>query len=267
MLTIIQQVILLIGTLLGGITDAKTGYIYDWITIPMIIIGIITSIIQLQLFNIFSGIIIFVLLLVFYKLGKIGGGDVKMFTGIALLNPFNKIDFLITLFFFAAISSMIFYSTYYSLKYFKKGVKFEREKKGIFNATIISLIIIFYFTIMLNLRIIQPFFIMIIALPLGLGIIYFSLQKGIKEEFFEEKIRVNKLEDDEVLGEQNNEKIKKLLKWKMLLGKKEIELLKKHKIKSVFVLRNLPKFGPFIFIGTIIAILVPELFTLVFSTI
>ena len=91
MIQLIQQTALFVGTLTGGATDAKTGYIYDWITYPMIVLGIILSLIQLQWFNIGSGAIIFGLLFVVYKLGKIGGGDVKMFTGIALLNPFNEL--------------------------------------------------------------------------------------------------------------------------------------------------------------------------------
>ena len=62
MITLVQQAALFIGTLVGGATDAKTGYIYDWITYPMIILGIILSLIQLQFFNIASGAIIFVLL-------------------------------------------------------------------------------------------------------------------------------------------------------------------------------------------------------------
>jgi prepilin signal peptidase PulO-like enzyme (type II secretory pathway) len=258
MINIIQQVILIIGTFFGGITDFKTGYIYDWITIPMILLGLILSIIQGQLFNIYSGITIFILLLIGYKLGKIGGGDVKIFTGIALLNPINQADFLITVFFFATISAIIFYSTYYSVKYFKKGINFEREKKGIHNSIIIAFILILYFFMMISFNIITEQFLFILIIPLGLGLLYYALQKGIKEEFFEKKVLIKNLEEDEILGEKNNLKIKKLFKLKYLIGEKEILLLKRNNIKEIFVLRNLPKFGPFIFIGTIIAIIWPE---------
>ncbi|MDD3083537.1 MAG: A24 family peptidase [Candidatus ainarchaeum sp.] len=264
MISTIQQIILFLGTLVGGITDTKTGYIYDWITIPMIILGLILNILQIQLFNLVSGGIIFLTLLIGYKLGKIGGGDVKIFTSIALLNPFNKIDFLITLFFFATISSMVFYSIYYLIKYYKKGIIFEREKKGIYNAIILGTILFFYLIIMNNLRMAQLHTILILSIPIITGLIYFALQKGIKEEFFEKKILIKNLEEDEIVGEKNNKIIKKLLNGKVLLGKKEIAYLKKQKIKSIFVLRNLPKFGPFIFIGTIIAIIWPELFLIFF---
>lgn len=74
MITLIQQGILLIGTLIGAITDTKTGYIYDWITYPMIIIGLILSITQGQLTNIIIAGTLFIILLIGYKLGKIGEG-------------------------------------------------------------------------------------------------------------------------------------------------------------------------------------------------
>jgi prepilin signal peptidase PulO-like enzyme (type II secretory pathway) len=262
---LIQQAILIIGTLFGGITDFKTGYIYDWITIPMIVFGLALSLAQGQLFNIYSGATIFVLLLIGYKLGKIGGGDVKIFTGIALLNPINQVDFLITLFFFATISAIIFYSIYYSIKYYKKGINFEREKKGIYNSIIIASILIIYFVMMTSFNIITEQFLLILITPLGLGLLYYALQKGIKEEFFEKKILIKDLEEDEILGEKNSLKIKKLFKLKYLIGEKEILLLKKNKIKEIFVLRNLPKFGPFIFIGTIIAIIWPEFIMFLFT--
>ncbi|MDD4250597.1 MAG: A24 family peptidase [Candidatus ainarchaeum sp.] len=264
MINIIQQAILFIGILLGGITDAKTGYIYDWITIPMIILGGIFSIMQFQLFNLFSGIIIFILLLITYKFGKIGGGDVKLFTGIALLNPFNKIDFLITLFFFSALIAMMFYSIYYTIKYYRLGINLKREKKGIFNAIIISIILIFYFIIMTTATIIKLNFVLLLILPLITGLIYFALQRGIKQEFFEQKIKVKDLEEDELIGETNNEIIKNILKGKSLIGEFEKQLLLKNKITNIIVLRNLPKFGPFIFIGTIIALFYPELILTLF---
>ena len=48
MLQLIQEAALLIGTAAGAVTDAKTGYIYDWITYPMLAAGVILSVTQQQ---------------------------------------------------------------------------------------------------------------------------------------------------------------------------------------------------------------------------
>lgn len=263
MIQLLQQGILLLGTLISGVVDAKTGYIYDWITYPMILLGIILALLSFSWFNLLSGAIIFVLLFAGYYLGKIGGGDVKLFTAIALLNPFNDFNFLISLFFIAAMSGMLFYSIYYTVKYYRKGIKIEREKKGFFNAFFIGITLIAYFFIMAQSGIISIWFVYVIGLPLLAGLLFVALQKGIKEEFFEQKIALNKLEEDEVLGEKNSEKIKKII-GKNLVGEKEILVLKKAKIKEIYVLRNLPKFGPFIFIGTIVATFSPEFLLMLF---
>jgi len=264
MINLIQQAALFIGTLTGGATDAKTGYIYDWVTYPMVIIGVILSLIQWQLFNLASGVAIFAILFVVYKLGKIGGGDVKIFTGIALLNPYNELNFLITLCFFAAISSMVFYSIFYSIKYLRVGFVKKDNEEGIRSALFLGAVLIAYFVIMLQTGIIGIEFMTLVGFPFVLGLMFIALQNGIKKEFFEKNISLSKMEEDEVISENNSEKILKILKGKKLLGDKEIKLLKKNGIKNVIVLRDLPKFGPFIFVGTVFALLSPNFFMMLF---
>jgi len=264
MINLIQQVALFLGTLVGGATDAKTGYIYDWVTYPMVIIGVLLSAIQLQYFNLASGVAIFVILFVVYKLGKIGGGDVKIFTGIALLNPYNELNFLITLVFFAAISSMVFYSIFYSIKYIRIGFVKKDNEKGIRSALFLGAVLIAYFVIMLQTGLIGLEFIILVGFPFIFGLLFIALQDGIKKEFFEKNVSLGKMEEDEVISENNTRQILKILNGKKLLGDKEINLLKKNGIKSLIVLRDLPKFGPFIFVGTVFALLSPNFFMMLF---
>ena len=47
-LLLLRQAIVLIGTLAGGYTDAKTGLILDRITYPMIALGILLSLVEGQ---------------------------------------------------------------------------------------------------------------------------------------------------------------------------------------------------------------------------
>lgn len=267
MIQIIQTIIILIATAIASYTDAKTGYIYDWITYPLIIIGGITALWTLYLgnwFNIASGIGIFALLFLVYKTGKLGGGDVKLFTGIALANPFSNINFLLTLIFTSAVISMLFYSVYYTLKIIRNGINIKKNKKDLLKAGFFELFFIGYLIITWSHGIINELFILIVGVPLGAGIIFMGLQKEIKKRFYETKISINEIEEDELLGDKNNKKVKNLLKGQNLINPKEATLLKKNKINSIYVLRNLPKFGPFIFLGAIIALFYPELIITLF---
>ncbi|MFA5357461.1 MAG: A24 family peptidase [archaeon] len=265
---IFQISALLIGTLAGATTDYKTGYIYDWITIPMIIIGIGLSALAGQWNNLLIGAAIFGGLYIFYWAGKIGGGDVKIFTAIALLNPFNNYEFLLSAAFFAAIGAIIFYSTYYVLKYSKKGINWRENKNGLKQATLLGILLIAYFTIGTFYGILNELSIITLGFPLFCGLIFFAFQKGIRKKFFIKKISISKLEEDEVISvEENPEKVLKIFKLggamaKGVIGEKEIEKLKKAGVKNVYVLRDLPPFGPFIFIGTALALAAPNFMTM-----
>ncbi len=259
MLQLIQQLILLIGTLTGAITDIKTGYIYDWITYPMILLGIILSISQGQTNNLLYAGILFAVFFLAYKFGKLGGGDVKIFAGICLLNPYNNINFLATTIFSAALMSMIFYSAYYTIRYARKGLSVKKNKEGIIKAGIMEIILITYLGLMAHYEALQMQTAFLLGIIFSLGMVFVALQKEIKKEFFDKKIRLTEIEEDEIISQNNNQTILKLLKGKELIEKREIELLKKTKITEIIVLRNLPKFGPFILLGVIIGTMYPDL--------
>ena len=226
----------------------------------MIVVGVITSLLGWQLINLGVGAAVFVFLLIGYKFGKIGGGDVKIFTGIALLNPFNDIMFLVNAGFFAAASAMIFYSVYYTIKYARKGINWKENKKEARKALLLAVVLAAYFYILGGMGLVRAMFIYVVGVPFFFGLLFIGLQKGIKRNFFERKVKLKDFEEDEIIAEGRNEgKIEKLLKGKQLLEKKEIALLKKHGVKALWVMRGLPKFGPFIFIGVAIALWQPNL--------
>jgi Flp pilus assembly protein protease CpaA len=264
LLNIIAQIILIIGTFSATITDMKTGYIFDYITYPMVALGIIISLIQMWYFNLISGAIVFILLFIIYKFGGIGGGDVKLFTGIALLNPFNEINFLITLIIVASTTSILFYSIYYSLKYFRKFGFKEIKRNELIKGVLIFFVLLIYFFTLYTFNMVNELFVLFFGIPFLFASIYLIIQKEVMKEFFEKKVKLSELGDDEVFSINNSKNILDLLKNKKLLGKKEITILKKNKIKEIIILYTMPKFGPFIFIGTIFAILFPNLITLIF---
>ncbi len=266
MIILIQEAILLIGTIIGGITDAKTGYIYDWVTLPMIGIGLILSIILMQWNNLILAGIIFCSFYFLYKSGKIGGGDVKLFTAIALLNPTNNVYFLFSGLIVACAGAIVFYSTFYTTKYIKLGINFEENKKGIQKSIIFGLLLIVYFGFLIQMNLIS----MMSTIPLMIvslfGLIFIALQEGLKRNFFEKKIKLNEIEEDEVIAESiNSAKVIKLLKGKTLIGEVEKKILKTNKIKEIIVLRSLPPFGPFIALGVIVATINPNIIMILFS--
>jgi len=260
MIVLIQQAALLIGTLCGAATDARTGYIFDWITYPMIAVGAVTSIVLGQWMNIGVGATIFVLMLLAYKFGKIGGGDVKIFTGIALLNPFNDINFLITAGFFAAASSMVFYSVFYTIKYLRVGFSWKENQASAKKALMLLAVLVIYFAWLSIMGMAGAAFVILVGVPFCFGLLFVALQESIKKNFFEKKITLAQVEDDEIIAEgRNDKKVLKLLKGKQLVGEREVRLLKKNGIRFIYVMRDLPRFGPFIFIGVMTALVQPAL--------
>ncbi|VVB74404.1 Type IV leader peptidase family protein [uncultured archaeon] len=265
MLVLIQEAILLAGAALGAITDARTGYIYDWITYPMIILGIILSILQQQWINLGLGAVIFAVLFVAYYFGKLGGGDVKLFAAIAFLNPQNDVGFLLTTVFVAAMSAMVFYPVYYSIKYARKGFSYEENKEGIQKALLFGAIIVAYFYFLTVFGMMGLASIEIIIVPLLFGLLFIALQKGITSNFFEKRITLKSITEEEVVAEgKNTKKIMDLLKGKKLIGEKEVKLLAKNGVNAIYVLRGLPPFGPFILLGVLVAIFYPDFVMMLF---
>jgi hypothetical protein len=108
-------------------------------------------------------------------------------------------------------------------------------------------------------------FLFIFCVPLFIGLIFVAFQKGIKKNFFEKKVLLKNIEDDEVISfESNSKKVLNLFKTKGVVGEKEIMALKEMNVSSIYVLRNLPPFAPFIFIGVCLALIIPDFFILLF---
>ncbi|MBN2127695.1 MAG: prepilin peptidase [Candidatus Diapherotrites archaeon] len=261
-LILLRQALVLIASAVGSYTDFKTGLINDWITLPLIGIGILLNLIFFDLNSLLLGLIVFVLGYGSYYLGKLGGGDVKLFTGMAFVLPFfeGKI-FVLSALFFAAISSVIFYSVFYSIKYLRKGIEFELIKKKIPLVLITVLLFVFYFWFVIESSFVSIELTALIFCTVLFGLIFFIFEEGIRKEFFLKKIKTNELEEDEVPAPQTIEEIKKIfpLGFKGVIGKKEKQELIKAGITKVFVYRDLPKFGPFIFIGSVLAMILPPI--------
>ena len=265
---ILRQAIVLIGTLLAGWTDAKTGLILDKITYPMIALGILLSILEGQWVFLAVGAIVFVVGYIVYYLGKVGGGDVKLLTAIAFLLPFNQgYFFLLNSLFMACMLAVSFYSVYYVSKYARKGIEWKENKAGIEKALIFGIAITAYLFGSAYLGAISFQASMFLLFPMILAGLFLAFEKGIRKRFFLHKISLAKLEEDEIVATEflSEEARKDLgMRFKGVLGEKEIAKLQKAGIKIVPVLRSMPPFGPFIFLGCVIALLHPNIIGMLF---
>ncbi|HLC80044.1 MAG TPA: A24 family peptidase [archaeon] len=264
---LIREFIVILASAIAAYTDFKTGYIHDWITLPLIAAGLLLNLYEAQYAGIALGASVFAIGYILYYTGKIGGGDVKLFTGIALALPFyNGAVFIISAALFAAMSSVIFLSSFYTIKYLRKGIDFEYNKNGIRRSAILGGALVVYFYILISANIASAQYGTVLALPLLFGLVFMALEKGIRKEFFAKKIKLSEMEEDEIVAldlmEEDGKKISAGIKG--VFGNEEKKKLEKLGIGQIIVYRNLPRFGPFILIGVVAALFLPQLFLLKF---
>ncbi len=94
MFELVRYLIVIAGTAISACTDIKTGLILDKITYPMLALGVLFSAADVLLEQSFTQLLVPLAVFAFgfalYYLGKLGGGDVKIFTAMALLLPFYR---------------------------------------------------------------------------------------------------------------------------------------------------------------------------------
>lgn len=265
-LLIAREAILLIAVAVSSYTDLKTGLIYDKITLPLIGIGIVLNLVEYVLYGYLPFLVaglVFVLGYIAYYFGKIGGGDVKLFTGIALVLPFaGEAIAILPIIFYSAIAGAVFLSIFYLVKYARIGINLQENIQGIKNSLFLGAVVAIYFWFVYSNDLLKIQWIYAMAVPISFALLFLALEKGIRKNFFLKKVKLKELEEDELIAlEFLDEKLKKKLelKGKALIGKKEKEKLKELGVKEILVYRNLPKFAPFILIGTIAVIAFPEL--------
>ena len=111
---LLREIVLFLGLILASYFDIRKRIIPDKLNYALAGFGIILNVFDFSLFYFIFPILVFVFFAVIYYLGKIGGGDVKMFTATAFLLPvYENQFFLIPALFYSALASVIFLSVYY----------------------------------------------------------------------------------------------------------------------------------------------------------
>lgn len=286
-LLLLRKAMVLIGTAIATYTDLKDGMVYDKLTYPMILIGLVLNAYEFLLQKVdyvpfLMAAVVFGIGYLFYYTGKVGGGDVKLFVALTLLLPFvgnrttvvgveysgiNLVSvyaggypFVLAMAFVAAVVSVFVLTGYYGGRYVISGVDWKENHEGIFWALGIGVLSLAYFYFVIKLGIFSGLLTAIVAVAVFCALIFVAFSKGIKRKFFMKKVKLDKLEEDDLIAyEFLDEKTRQKLGFKMkgVIDKSFKEELKKLKLKEVPVFRNAPKFAPFVLIGEIIVLAWP----------
>lgn len=252
----------IIASAIAAYTDWKTGYIFDWITYPLIGLGIILSILNAQWIGIILGIGIYAIGYFAYKQGKLGGGDIKLLAGMALVQPLYEGQlFVLSVLLVASLAACVGLCIRYVGGYLLSKPKInwnETKKKLGMGMLIVVLVFIAYSTANEIFSLLQG---TILLLALGMGIIFYMLENEIKTHAFLKRIPLEEMEDDELLAVEHlsaEEKQKLGKEIPALIDRGDIQRFKHMGMHTIPVYRDLPKFAPFLFVGVLLVYLFPE---------
>ncbi len=274
----------LLGTAYVAYTDWKTGYMPDKVTHAMIAFGIIWALLFMQndLVYVFGlAAVVFIVGFLAYIFGQLGGGDVKLFTAIALLLPsypkelvpilnsigihpvFAAYPFILAVFLFAGLLGPMFFT---SISYLSKLYQIRRKVKDYQRKVLtgVAYSVLFIPIIYLYGGVLPSIY--LIFLPMVTAFLLIPFKNDVLEQFSIEEKDISKLNDDDIIAlEFLSESTKKKLNlWRKTFTSPELkkikEAAKKVKIKRIKVYENLPKFGPYILISLIVNLILGDVF-------
>jgi len=280
---VINLAILVIGTGIAAYTDYKTGIVPDKLSHFMIASGaILAPIVYSDLIFVYGvAAAVFGLGFFLYSFGQIGGGDVKLFTAIALLVPYypevmrplaeyigvNPVDpvypFVGSIFILAGLIGPMFAVSIKShYRIFKNKGKIENFSKKFSKGLILALVILPFLVLWVYLT---PAF-LVLFIPMGITLSLIPFKDDMVRIFYSVEKPIAELNDDDVLALEGIEEQKKqdLGLWRKTFTPPELEKIKKRaeekNYEKVLVCEDLPKFVPYIFIALLISLIFGDAF-------
>ena len=268
----IRIAIALIGTIIVTYFD-----IFNQRNIPnnllyaFLAISFITSIIffspEIFIYSLIQFAVIALLGFGLYKMGQLGGADVFVLCSIVLLLPILPIG-AETLFNFPLVLPLLLYGgvafAVYSVLYFGKIIMHQKNIKPNYLYLVLLIPYLLFAFIFLN----APFFSLtyfLIASLLLLSSIFFLVFRDAIYEGVSAKVLVSKLPPDgDVFAREKMAPLMKKLNIGPVIEEKELKILKKAKIKEVWIYSKLPPFLPFVLIGLLASLFFGNLLFLVF---
>ncbi len=247
---------------LAAYTDWKTGYIYDWITYPLIGIGIILTILTQQWIGALFAVLIYGVGLFAYNSGKVGGGDIKLLIGIALVQPvYQGMIFVLAILLVGALTACAVLCIQYVGSYLLTKPKIDWNTNRKKTAGIFFLATLVYGVYSHNLGVIRPELNIALIAAMILGALFYAFEEEVKKHSFLQRIPLNQLEDDEVLAAEHlTEEEKKRFGKKVpgIIGTEDVLKLTHMGFQTMPVYRRLPKFAPFLLMGVGLTYLFPR---------
>ena len=280
--------VLLLGLLYSAYTDLKTGYVQDWLSHTMIGLGIMSVFVYFPdraLESLAVGAIVFAVGYVLYIYGNIGGGDVKLFTAIALLVPYYSGEvtqiaaylgvsyiappypFIVSVFLVSGILFMMFISVYYFIRVIRLRKKIGKFREKMFKGIVYAAILMpfFYYWTLVS------FAMSLLYIPIFFTCMIIPFKDDFIRFFFAQKKAISKLDDDDIIAIEILDKnlLAKLGIKRRTHTMKELERIKanarKHRISTITVCENLPKFVPYILLSVIINLAAGDAFLYMLS--
>lgn len=272
MFDLILTLIIILVLLISSIIDLKTREIPDELSIGLIVAAIILKILHAYEINNFlillnsllGGLIFAGISFIAYYTRQWGGGDAKLFIAIGIAFPYYPKEFnlfnpnLNVNFMFIIIFNILIFGFLYGMGYITYLLLKNKNKLNKLKLKINKL----YFLLPLGIIILSLFFmyelrLLLLALAL-LVLIYPYLVKIIKfaeHEIMTYKLNANKLTEGDWVINDIFYKNKKIYSNKSPgITKKQIELFRKYKIKSIIVREGIP-FVPAIFLGILFSLI------------
>jgi len=259
--------IAILGTATVAYTDWKTGYMPDKYTHAMILLGAILLLFyhgpNYAFINYLLAAAVFGICFLLYTFGQLGGGDVKLFTALALLIPSYPIalaglgtnpvaapyPFVLSIFFASAVLAMFFVSISYITRLYQSRKKIRDFNKKALKGTAYALLLVPLAAAWayMNAHMVA------IIIPMAAGAFVLAFKDDILRLFVVKKKPVDELNEDDVIAIEmlSKAKLKKLgIGIRKTFLRAELPAIKKnakkHGIREVWVSEYLPRFGVYI---------------------
>jgi Flp pilus assembly protein protease CpaA len=282
-LDLILVTIALLALLIGSLTDMKTREVPDTISYGLIILGVIIQLViaittnewtQLGKNSLWTLLFVGVAFAMFYT-GQWGGADSKLLMGLGivfasypqtLLNYFNPnlnvpfaLSLLVNIFFFGALYGIVISFFQAVTNWNKFSNEWKKQKKLNTKLTkyltpafwVLTLLGILF--IWIEILISLLFFTFAISILVLLYLMLFA--KAVEQSCMIKEMKTEDLTEGEWIVKEYRAKGKYICGPKDLgIENKQIDLLKKHKIKSVIIKQGVP-FVPSFLIATLITLI------------
>lgn len=200
-----------------------------------------------------------------YKAGQLGAADVFVLCSLVLLlpiqpvlfaeKPFVSLPFIFSIIIVSGLAFILYILIKFTPIILKQKKKLEIPKIRYLYIIMLGVLLIIFLIIASTIPILSIHYLILLGF-LIFSAIYFMLFKERLIESLIENIPLRKIEPEDIIAlEHINKNTVKKYKIPRVVSKKDLQYLKKAKIKKYPVFTKMPMFMPFILIGLLVSII------------